>query len=279
MAGHTYSVVPESAGLDHHLRIRQSAAAAALSWRASAVSSRSAAALLDLPLLTTPDLPCVTVRASRRINAPSIHAHHARLSALDCQAVGQLRCTTAARTIVDVARECGVDEAVVVADAALHRGLTDLASISAAADRCTGWPGINRARVALASARAAAESPLESISRLRLLDIGVDQPVLQENLFDVDGRWLARTDFYWPQAGVVGEADGMAKYSTVAALRDEKRRQESLEQAGLVVVRWGWADLQPIEPLAGRLRCAVQQGMRRAAQDRRWRTSAELLRT
>lgn len=255
----------------------QAAAAAMLSRRGSTISSRSAAAVLDLPLLTVPDRPCVTVHQARRISASSVHVHHAQLSHTDCRSVGWLSCTSASRTIVDVARECGVEEAVVVADAALRRGLADLASISEAADRCAGWPGIARAYATVASAVAAAESPLESVSRLRLAERGLDRPLLQENVFDLDGHWLARTDFYWPDAGVVGEADGMTEYSDWAVLRDDKRRQERLEQAGLIVVRWGWTDLEPIWPLIVRLQSAFERGRSRAEDQRRWQTSSQLL--
>ena len=71
---------------------------------------------------------------------------------------------------------------------------------------------------------------------------------------------------------MVGEADGMEKYDDPErmSLRKDKRRQEALERAGLVVVRWGAADLDRIEGLVGRLRHAFARGVRHT-EPRRWR--------
>ena len=53
--------------------------------------------------------------------------------------------------------------------------------------------------------------------------------------------------FIWIEHGVIGEADGVAKYGTSspeirAALRAERDRQADLEQAGWRVVRWVTGD-------------------------------------
>jgi hypothetical protein len=80
----------------------------------------------------------------------------------------------------------------------------------------------------------------------------------------VAGRFLGRVDFYWDDFGVVGEADGDGKYGDRQALIAEKRRQERLEEAGLVVVRWGWQDLRDPDLLAARVRRALDRGSRRS---------------
>lgn len=49
--------------------------------------------------------------------------------------------------------------------------------------------------------------------------------------------------FYWEGAGVIGEADGLGKYTEPDVLRAEKLRQEQLEARGFVVVRFTWADI------------------------------------
>ena len=41
------------------------------------------------------------------------------------------------------------------------------------------------------------------------------------------------------------------------ALWDEKRREDRLRAAGLVVIRWIWADLSDFAPTAARLRPAL----------------------
>ncbi|MGH8963294.1 MAG: hypothetical protein ACRDWT_19230, partial [Jatrophihabitantaceae bacterium] len=64
----------------------------------------------------------------------------------------------------------------------------------------------------------------------------------QAQLFDTGGRFVGRADFYWPEFGVVGEADGRMQYDDRTVLLAEKRRREALEALGLIVVRWHWTD-------------------------------------
>ena len=137
---------------------------------------------------------------------------------------------------------------------------------------CANWPGIRRAREAVARLDELAESPLESISRLRILESRLPRPCLQRNIFDSAGRWLARTDFLWDVAGVVGEADGLEKYDDIASqpLRREKVRQELLERAGLGVVRWDWPDAADPARLVARIAAALGRGHRRSTSDRGW---------
>jgi hypothetical protein len=85
-------------------------------------------------------------------------------------------------------------------------------------------------------------------------------PRLQAELRGVDGRFLARVDFYWPDLGVVGEADGRQKY-TDDALWQEKLRQEALSDRGLVIERWGWS----VARRSAVLRERLERAFRRAA--------------
>jgi hypothetical protein len=117
------------------------------------------------------------------------------------------------------------------------------------------------------------ESPLESVSRLRFIAWNVPPPEPQATITDLDGHFLGRLDFYWPKFGVGGEVDGKMKYRTAAdeAFFREKRRQEGLEETGLIVVRWGLADLAAATDLPTRLRRAFARGQRLPAANRCWR--------
>jgi hypothetical protein len=83
------------------------------------------------------------------------------------------------------------------------------------------------------------ESPLESVVRGRCILLGLPLPEPQVWLSDSQGV-IGRVDFLWPGSGVVGEADGRVKYRDNELWR-EKLRQERLEEAGFVVLRWTWA--------------------------------------
>jgi len=96
--------------------------------------------------------------------------------------------------------------------------------------------------MAVALADGAAESVHESVSRVMMHRHGLEAPQTQQWLRDAHGDWT-RVDFLWRRRRTIGEADGMLKYDVDSeALRREKLRQERLEEAGFVVVRWTWDD-------------------------------------
>lgn len=174
--------------------------------------------------------------------------------------------TTAARTVVDLARWVSFRGGVVVADSALRLGVDRHACESVARD-CARWPGIRKAREVIAFADRRAASPLESISRVAFRDLGLPPPEPQVTLaWDDFGNPRIIVDFYWEDYSVVGEADGLLKYddSEPLTLRAEKLRQEELEAMGYVVVRWTWDDIwRRPEWVAGRIRSAFAEGPRR----------------
>lgn len=94
-------------------------------------------------------------------------------------------------------------------------------------------------------------------------------PQLQAEIGDEFGIFVGRVDFYWPEYGVVGEADGNVKYTDCSALIAERRRQRRLESLGLIVVRWEWSDLHRFWAVVQELTAAFQRGVRRGA-GRRW---------
>ena len=107
------------------------------------------------------------------------------------------------------------------------------------------WPrlaGIGTVRRALPLVRAGAQSPLESLSRLRLVREGLPEPELQVR-FDDDQGLIGYVDMWWPHLGVIGEADGLSKYQTRDDLLREKAREDRLRALGLVVVRWTWREI------------------------------------
>lgn len=75
----------------------------------------------------------------------------------------------------------------------------------------------------------------------------------------------------------MGEVDGKAKYSTLLkdgqtpqdAVMDEKRREESIRQAGWWVTRWGWAEAWNVRTLGDLVRGGMVQGLARASRGNR----------
>jgi len=116
---------------------------------------------------------------------------------------------------------------------------------------------VTRVRAALALADPAAESVLESLSRVAIHDWGIPAPRCGVPLVG-DNNATYWVDMYWDEFRLIGEADGDIKYSDAAALLSEKRRQEALEARGFRFVRWGWREVVPdSEVLARRIRHAM----------------------
>ena len=266
--------LPVDAGGQPHelavLRLRRASLAVGLTHRRLTLSHGSAAALRDLPLLHMPDAPCVTFARPSRGEIRGAHLHRARLFPGHVQRLGPVLLTAPARTVVDLARELGAEQGIAAADAALRAGLTTPDLLDDVLHRSAGWPGLRAAAHAVAHADPRAESALESISRLRTVDAGLPAPWPQATI-RISGRFAGRVDFYWDEFGVVGEADGLAKYDDrTPSMRDEKQRQGRMEDAGLIFVRWGWPELFAFDPVAARLRNAFARGLRPDRAPRLW---------
>jgi very-short-patch-repair endonuclease len=261
---------PDQAGTDH----AAVAVAAALACRGSVVSHESAAFLWGLPLVDgAPERPRLTVAPSGTGDVAAALLHRASLRSDEVITMDGVPITSPARTVLDLSRSIRLESAVAAADAALNAQLTDLADLDRALERCAVWPGARRARAVLRVVDELAESPLESLSRLAMSQFAIPRPTLQAPIGDAHGQFRARVDFYWDAEGVVGEADGRLKYDDRDAIYQEKRRQERLEDLGLVVIRWGWTDVvRRPEGLAERIRVAHERGQsrNRAGFPRQW---------
>lgn len=194
-----------------------------------------------LPTFKVPDRPELTdsksVGLGRRRNAS--HIYGATLPAQDRMWWFGCPATTIARTLVDLARHDRWD-AIMAADAALHQSLVGRQAIARALAEAAGWPGVRQARAVLALASHTAESPLESLTRLRLHDDGFPAPDLQV--------WLGRdrVDMLFRKQRLILEIDGLEKYEgedARDALRQEKRREIRLRRLGYQVERVTWEDV------------------------------------
>lgn len=177
-----------------------------------------------------------------RLSGAQLPSHH-------ITEVAGWKVTTAARTVVDLARVLPLRAGVVVADSALRLGLANPESLRGAVLDCGHFEGIGQAARTCGFADAGSESPLESESRVELQLRGVPKPELQHSFYDSAG-FVGRTDMYWEDHAVVGEADGKVKYTEPyggrapgEVLWAEKRREDRLRALGLAVIRWSSAEL------------------------------------
>ena len=101
--------------------------------------------------------------------------------------------------------------------------------------------GLRHVREALPYVDPRLETALESISWAFMCMSGLPLPRPQAWVTGASGRRY-RVDFFWPEFGLVGEADGAIKYRAVADVMAEKERHSDLVDGGLSLVRWTWRD-------------------------------------
>lgn len=227
-----------------------------------------------LPLVgLPPPVPEVTVPPWGTGDLLGAHLYRATLRPQDIVEIEGCPVTSVPRTVVDLARHRPMATAVAAADFALHEELATLEDVYEVLEFCRGWPGASRAARALRNVDGRAESPLESVSRLVLAWLGLPRPEPQQRIRNDRGVIIARTDFYWDEYGVAGEADGKGKLRTAQDYGHLWDRHEDLDDLGIVVVRWGWTEpVRMPRLLEAKVRRGFERGKRRDALGlpRRW---------
>ncbi|WP_369140698.1 type IV toxin-antitoxin system AbiEi family antitoxin domain-containing protein [Modestobacter versicolor] len=227
-----------------------------------AISHASAARLAGLPLPTAERGALVTLTDTEQwrrgrgyaVLRAGLAAHHVRDD-------GPFSLTGTARTLIDCARGWSLEDAVIAMDAALHAGAVTPEELRATVLEQTHWHGIGTAARAAGLADGRAESPLETLGRLRILGSGLPLPELQVDLHGPRG-FVARVDAWYADAAVVVEFDGRVKYddpfggrTAAQVLWDEKRREDEIRDLGGRVLRVVPADVGASWPVkADRLR-------------------------
>ena len=220
----------------------------------------SAAVILGLPVLGEPrevhvlDAPVATARLNGGIRRHTTAGDRAIID------MGGILLTSASDTTIDLARSRHQAVGLSVADAALRTDSNLSVEVLVAHNECRiSSRGRRHARWALHRATALAETTLESISRAAIEWLGFEAPELQ-HVFRT-GPLTDRTDMWWPERRVVGEADGDIKYDgslqdPAAAIRNEKARDARLRRHASGIAHWGWADVAQVDPLRDALRHA-----------------------
>lgn len=251
----------------------RAAALASVSDRPPVFSHDTAAALHGLPLYRPrTERVHVIVPVERPGRAAGTIRHRGDLPAEEIVSIRGILCTSLERTVADAARTCAIEPAVTIADAALRaaavvQGEYDPSRAAALVERTRrivrrSAHGQRRADRVLAFADGRAERPGESVSRIRLGELGFARPGLQLAVPRPAGRPY-RVDFDLTDAAALGEFDGRIKYVdgrfTVERTADEvfereKEREDWIRGVtGRPLVRWGWAHISSAAALGARL--------------------------
>lgn len=284
-AGLTLRAVRDLVAQDELVRVRRGTYSLGTLWRAGGVDGRyrilvrATAAAAEHPLVLSHQSAAV-MHGLPTIGGwpPTVHAiatdatggSSARLTTSHRGApepgtvsIGGLTVTSLARTLVDVAASSTLLVGVTMIDHVLReesqrvtqarrRGMTPAPALTQndlRAELATVNPrvGAGQAEKSINFASALSASPGETLSRVRIFELGFQVPELQVH-FQVDGQsfWV---DFFWPGIRKIGEFDGNLKYSRGAVLgnRDpgevvtrEKWREDLLRTQVTSFSRWGW---------------------------------------
>ena len=173
------------------------------------------------------------------------------------------------RAGLEAASLTDVASGMVILDSVVDQKLGTLEEIHAGFERFSGWPNSRRLQITVRLSRKGANSVGESLARHLMWTQRLPEPVLQFEVRDDRGNLIGVTDFAWPEAGVLGEFDGMIKYGRLlrngetpgAAVEREKKREDRLrEETGWLMIRLIWAELFRPGPTAARVRRQLERG-------------------
>lgn len=210
-------------------------------------SHAAAAALWGMPRIEDWPVTIDVLVPDVRIRSSKLVRKHVGPPPTTCDRDG-LTVTSAARTVVDVARTSSLATGLAAADFALRARLCTPRELASEADALVvGSPGARKARTVVGLADPRSMSAGESLSRAQMFRLGLPKPELQVPYSDADGL-IGVVDFDW--TGLVGEFDGKVKYHVTErgdpieaqrVLWQEKQREDRLRRRARGVVRWDWA--------------------------------------
>jgi very-short-patch-repair endonuclease len=244
----------------------RAAAAAIRAGRGAVVSHRSAAVLHGIDLIGLPgDVTLTGSAPTGRKGCSGIHVYTTELPAEHMISWCGVLVTTAARTVIDLARTVSFPDGVVAADSCLRKKLASkpqLYDVLATSPRRRG--AALAARV-VRFATELAESALESIARVAFAEEGLPAPRLQVWIATAEGDVIGRADFCWEEHKTIAEVDGAMKYDDPSRAMAQLRRDKRLREAGYEVVHFTWGDItaRPAE-VAASIRAAFRAAARKA---------------
>lgn len=189
-------------------------------------------------------------------SATGVSIHMQGITDDDSTTLDWHRLTTPNRTCLDIARWYDAPVAVQIIDAMLASRLVRQPDLLERLGRTTGH-GIGRAQETLALCDGRAESPPESVLRVRLILAGLPAPVPQ---FEVwwQGQFIARVDLGWPAEKIAVEYDG-AWHGAAGQLGRDRRRLNALVAAGWTVIHVTAADMHDLRPVIRQLSNFLQK--------------------
>jgi very-short-patch-repair endonuclease len=208
------------------------------------VSHEAAAALHGLDG-SEPGAMVFTVPRTRRRPAPNGTTVHTttQIGSADVLLIGGFRCSSATRTVLDLAASgAPVDQLAAAIDSAMRKRLSAPLVL---VERLTSLRGGGRHGVRVLD-RLLLDTGGESVLERRFLTLirqaGLPRPETQRRIRS-DGRHVARVDFLYPAEAVVVEVSGRLGHSNPQDRTRDAQRLNELQDLGYAVYEYTWGDL------------------------------------
>jgi hypothetical protein len=231
--------------------------AAALLLSPGGVLSHAAAVYIWTAALPPVAIEATVPAAATLRSTFGLVVRRAPLPTMDTARRGGLPTTSLLRAAFDVARHHPLVDAVVTIDHLLERRLITLDDLLAFAEERSRWVGVRQVRAVAALALPGAESPMETRSRLIIVQAGLPCPVLQYEVRDASGALIARLDMAYPELRIGIEYDG-DHHRERATFRRDAARVNRLRLCGWTVLRFTADDvLRHPDRMAAQIRQAI----------------------
>ncbi len=232
--------VPAGSTIDHGV---QTLAALLRTSDAAVLTGHSAAWWYGVEYAEPTDPVMLILPRELPINgARGIRVHVSNLVDAEIERVDGLPLASPVRTAWDAATLTPARNALATIDGLLHRNvLTQQRLLDHLISRAGTW-GVARARPVFELADGRSESPAESWTRWLLHRASFPPSVLQFDVLDEQGRFVARVDFAWPTSKVALEYDGSYHADPLQQAAD-KRRDAALIREGWTVIHMTSSDL------------------------------------
>lgn len=231
-------------------------------------SHGTAAALWNLDGAAMPLDSCIHLTVPREATTrhrPGLRLHRALLDDADRAQVDGVAVTSAARTVVDLARTTSRWAAVLAADSAMRQRLCTPAELHRVVDRLAGMRGVVSARRVVEDSEPRSRSAGESRLRLTLVDGGLPRPHASHLLIDDFGEPLAEGDLVYDDLLVWLEYDGFAVHTQRAIFRADRGRERMLRARGWEVLRFVDSDVAAGRRLVAEVGSVLADAPRRIA--------------
>lgn len=195
---------------------------------------------LDIRRLDDLDVHASFPKGRRQRERPGLVVCQETLDHTDICEIDGLSLTTPLRTTFDCLRFLRRPEGLVVADAMTHAALTSVEQVAAYFASKRGLRNLRIGGALVDQIEPLAESPMETRMRVRMTSSGLPRPEAQIEVFEPDGRFVARLDSGYREQRTAAEYDGAQHWEQ---RRHDDRRRDAVRALGWDVLVFSAEDI------------------------------------